>query len=34
MDALMLENLTLKSCAMHMNFDIRNIGDYFLRERK
>lgn len=34
MDVLTLENLTLKSCAMHMNFEGRNIGVYFLKESK
>lgn len=32
-DVLTLENLTLKSCATHMNFERRNTGLYFLKEK-
>lgn len=30
-DVLTLENLTLESCATHMNFDRRNTGLHFLK---
>lgn len=34
MDVVTLENLTLKSRAMRMNFEGRNIRFYFLKENK
>lgn len=34
MDVLTHENLTLRSCATHMNFERRNTGVYFLNENK